>query len=103
MDKIVPKDDFSLNQYYGDLMEYLDWPPVIEREGVYRFKGKALALEVRAFTKYKIFNHLAYCWQIGRLPLREWMQFYIDTETSLSGFLDIFQDKIWPEEENEDD
>ena len=103
MDKIVPKTDKVLNDSYGDLMEYLDWPPVIERAGVYRFKGKAVPLEIQAFTYFKIFNHLAYCWRVGRISLQEWMQFYIDTECSLSSFLDVFARRIWPEDEEDEE
>lgn len=102
--KIVPKDDPVLNDCYKELMDYLGWPEVFEDDhGTYRFKGKSIPLLVQRFTKYKIFNELGLAYYRKEITLQEWMQFYIDTECSLSGFLDVFARRIWPQDEEDEE
>lgn len=100
MKQTVSKDDPVLNDCYKDLMDYLDWPEVFEDDrGVYRFKGKRLALAINKFTKGEIFNQLVLDYYDKKITLHEWMQFYIYTETSLGAFLEVFERRIWPQNE----
>lgn len=74
--RIVPRDDKVLLAHYADLMA--TQPPdavVIEDDsGIYRWKANDFSLE-------------------------DYMEFYRGMGYSLSGFIEIFGDKLWPEKE----
>lgn len=103
---VSPNDPiFTTVPDYKLLMDYLKWPVVFrDANGVLRFKGKSVPLLIQKFTDYKVFNWLALAYIVDKtITLEEWMQFYIDTQCSLSGFLDVFARRIWPEDEQEDE
>lgn len=102
---VSPNDPiFTTVPDYKLLMDYLKWPVVFrDANGVLRFKGKSVPLLIQKFTGYKIFHELVLAYYRKEITLDEWMQFYIDTEVSLSAFLDVFERRIWPEDEQEDE
>lgn len=82
-------------------MEKLGWPEVVEDDqGVYRFRAKDLILWAVDHGGVNL-NSMCIAFQQGAFSLEEYMEFYRGLGYSLCGFIDIFGEHLWPEEEGE--
>lgn len=100
--RIVPKDDVTLLEHYGDLITIQPASVMIieDERGVYRFAQNQLYCWLLENGEVDL-NSMCIAYQMGHFTLEEYMEFYRGIGYSLSGFEEIFGDVLWPEKEGE--
>lgn len=98
MKRIVPRDDPIIVEHYADLMKTQPNHAVVieDDDGTYRFQGDPLIRDL-VTTKRVDLNQMCIDFQRGLLPLESYMAFYRGLGYSLSGFVEVFGDHLWPD------
>lgn len=103
--RVVPADDRVLREQYGELIDRLGNPEVVETAGnVYCFRGNDLCqwiTEEPPMGGGLSLQDMEIAYRRGHFTLQEYMGFYMGLGVSLSHFLTTFGErlglKVWHE------
>ncbi len=102
--RIVPHDDEIIQENYKHIVDMFPDCVVVEDDGgVYRFQPNNLLRyiidnENMSDTRNSVLTRACLAYHRGHCTLQEWAKFNMDIGYSLCGWLDIFSDRLWPDE-----
>lgn len=98
--RTVAHDDPVVRQHYSRVVErFPDCQLVEDDRGVIRFRGNAVSGWLFDTGQVDL-NRMAAAYRRGEFPAEDYARWYMGLGYSVSAWLDVFADKLWPEEDN---